>query len=62
MNNTYDAHSWSRLYREERLAEARVRQLEVRLQENREARSGRGPMVLALRSVLSVLLGAELSE
>lgn len=35
MNNPYDVHSWSRLYREEALQEARVRHLAER------ARAGR---------------------
>jgi hypothetical protein len=58
MNNYHDVHSWSRLYREERLSEARMRHLEARLREDREARSGRGPVGLALANVLSLVRGA----
>jgi hypothetical protein len=46
MNNSYDLHSWSKQYREERLTEARVRHL---LERTRASRDPRG----ATRSGLS---------
>jgi hypothetical protein len=46
MNYSYDVHSWSKLYREEKLAEARRRHLAER------ARTGREPRELG-RSGLS---------
>jgi len=58
MNNPYDLNSWSTQYREERLAETRMTQLEGRLREDRKARSGRSPVSLALASVLSLVRGA----
>jgi hypothetical protein len=58
MNNTYDIHSWSQQYREERLHEVRVRHLEGRLRENHKARSERGRVTLALANVLSLVRGA----
>jgi hypothetical protein len=39
MNNSYDFHSWSKQYREERLTEARVRHLEHRAKAHRRLRS-----------------------
>jgi hypothetical protein len=38
MNNSYDLHSWSKQYREERLTEARVRHLVERTRASREPR------------------------
>jgi len=38
MNNSYDLHSWSKQYREESLAQARVRHLEHRAKAHRSAR------------------------
>ena len=58
MNNYYDLHSWSTQYRQERLLEAKTRRLERRLRENRNERSGRGPVRLALANVLSLVRGA----
>jgi|GEM_PF-7022117 len=44
MNNSYAAHSWSKLYREERLAEAQARRL------TEQARRGRAPRSLLNRA------------
>ena len=41
MNNSYDLHSWSKQYREERLTEARVRNLVERTRASRELRGAR---------------------
>jgi hypothetical protein len=38
MNNPYDVHSWSKQYREERLAEASRRHLAEHLRASREPR------------------------
>jgi hypothetical protein len=58
MNNSYELHSWSQEYRQERLRDAQRTQLEVRLREGRKARSGRGSVSLALANVLSLVRGA----
>jgi hypothetical protein len=58
MNNLYDLHSYSKLYREERLRDARTTHLEGRLRENHKARSGRSSVSLALANVLSMVRGA----
>jgi hypothetical protein len=58
MIHPYQLHSLSKLYHEEALREARTRHLEGRLREARKARSGRGPVGLALASVLSMVRGA----
>jgi hypothetical protein len=39
MNNSYDLHSWSKQYCEERLTEARVRHLKHRAKAHRRPRS-----------------------
>ena len=41
MNNSYDLHSWSKQYREERLTEARVRHLVERTRASRDPRGAR---------------------
>lgn len=43
MNNPYDVHSWSKLYREEKLAEARGRHLVEQTRTQREPRESRRP-------------------
>ena len=55
MNYPYDVHSWSKLYRQERLAEARMAQLEGRLRKGRKAHSIRDSVSLALANVLSLM-------
>jgi hypothetical protein len=57
MNNPYDLHSWSTQYRQVRLAEAWMTQLEGRLRENRKIRPGWDHLGLALAETLA-LLGA----
>jgi hypothetical protein len=58
MNNHFDIQSWSRLYREQRLQEARMTHLERQLRDNYKARSVRGSVSLALANVLSLVRGA----
>ncbi len=41
MNNSYDLHSWSKQYRQERLTEARVRPLVERTRGRAETHAGR---------------------
>lgn len=59
MNNPYDVHSWSKLYREEKFAEARRRHLVERARTGREPREqGRlgitwNPLVLLRRALFS---------
>jgi hypothetical protein len=57
MHNPYDVHSFSKQYRNEALEEARSRQLERQLRENRRPRSERGTVVFALSHVLALLRG-----
>ena len=56
--NPYDLHSWSKQYRREALHEVRMKQLEGRLRKDHKARPERGPVGLALASVLSLVRGA----
>jgi hypothetical protein len=58
MNSPYDLHYWSTQYRQERLREARTKQLQGRLRECRKARSGWGSVSLALANLLSPVRGA----
>jgi hypothetical protein len=58
MNNPYDIHSWSTQYRQERLAEARMTQLDGQLREDRKARSGQSSLAPALANVRSLVRGA----
>jgi hypothetical protein len=56
MNNLYDVHSWSTLYREERLAEAsRHHLLELARESRAPRKSGRSR--LTLRNSLALLRG-----
>ena len=59
--NPYDIHSWSKDYREERLAEANMRHLVERARVSRESR-GSGRLGLSWRNPLALLRGAEFSE
>jgi len=56
MNNPYDVHSWSKLYREERLAEASRRDLLERARKSRDPRKS-GQWRLTLRNSLALLRG-----
>jgi hypothetical protein len=58
MNNLYDLHSHSKLYREERLQEASRRHLVKGLKVSREQHSVWGRVSLAWTSMLSFLSGA----
>jgi hypothetical protein len=60
VNNPYDLHSWSKHYRQERLAEASKRHLVERARRNRERRTGWGRMGLTWANVLSLLNGVGL--
>ena len=57
MNNPYDVHSWSKLYREERLTEANRRHLLERTRAGHEPR-GLRRVGLAWRNPLALLRGA----
>jgi hypothetical protein len=54
MNNTYDVHSWSKLYREERLAEARKQHLARR----GVSRLTPVSLLLVMLALVAILLGA----
>ena len=60
MHNPHDLHSWSKHYREERLAEARVRLLLGRARASREPR-GLRHVGLAWRNSLARLRGVAAS-
>ena len=57
MNNLYDLHSHSKLYREERLQEASRRHLVERANGNRRPRSRLGRVGFALSGALHGLKG-----
>jgi hypothetical protein len=55
MNNSYDLHSWSKQYREERLTEARVRHLVERTRASRDPRGARHSGLSSWRNPLALL-------
>ena len=55
MNNSYDLHSWSKQYREERLTEARVRHLVERARASRDPRGARRSGLSSWRTPLVLL-------
>jgi hypothetical protein len=57
MNNSYDLHSWSTQYRQERLAEAHVRHLVGQAKAGREPRQS-GRLGISWRNPLALLRGA----
>jgi hypothetical protein len=61
MNTYYDVHSWSKLYREERLSEAQARRLIEQARRNLAPRSLRDHASLAWSSVVSVVRSLSLS-
>ena len=61
MNNPYDVHSWSKDYREGRLAEVSRRHLVERARASEEAR-GSGRLGLSWRNPLALLRRAEYSD
>ena len=61
MNNPYHIHSWSKDYREERLAEASRRHLVERARASQESRRP-GRLGLSWRNSLALLRRAEYSE
>jgi hypothetical protein len=62
MNNSYDLHSWSKQYRQERLTEARVRHLLERARESRDPRGARRSGLSAWRNPLALVREAWLSD
>jgi hypothetical protein len=61
MNDTYNLHSWSKLYRKERLAEASRRHLVERARSRRELRES-GRLGFVWRNLLALLRRAYFSE
>jgi hypothetical protein len=55
MNNSYDLHSWSKQYREERLTEARGRHLLERTRASRDPRGARRSGLSSWRNPLALL-------